>query len=211
MLQLLEIDPRILIRETDDSSPGRLLNMPRIIRVGDFDEDAVESFADAMSEAHRTGQPVIPIVIDSVGGDVYALWAMVDIIEKAQIPIATIIEGKAMSCGAALFTCGAEGMRFIGPHATLMIHDVSSWTAPGGKSEEIKADAKETERLNKKVYAFMEGRIGRRKGSLWKMVQDRGRADWYLTPQEAIKLNIANHIKLPSFKTVVSVDMTLEY
>lgn len=211
MLQLVDIDPRILIRETDDSAPMRLLNLPRVLHVGDLDEDAVKEFACAMSEAHSTGQAVIPIVIDSVGGDVYALWAMVDILEKAQLPIATIIEGKAMSCGAALFTCGTEGMRFIGPHATVMIHDVSSWLPPGGKSEEIKADAKETERLNKKVYSFMEARIGKRKGSLWKMVQDRGRADWYLTPQEAVKLNIANHMKLPNIKTTISVEMTLEY
>lgn len=210
MLQFIDMDPRILIREVEDAHPARLINVPRIIRVTDFDEEAVEAFSYHVSAAHRTGQPCIPIVIDSPGGEVYSLWAMVDILDKASLPIVTIIEGKAMSCGAALFTCGAEGMRFIGPNATLMIHDVATFSG-GGKSEDIKADAKETERLNKKLYNFMEARTGRRKGSLWKMVQDRGRADWYLTPQEAVKFGLANHIKVPAFRTTVTVETTLEY
>ena len=50
-----------------------------------------------------------------------------------------------MSCGAILFSFGVDGMRYMDPDATVMIHDVSSmgW----GKVEEIKADAKEVERL----------------------------------------------------------------
>jgi ATP-dependent protease ClpP protease subunit len=44
------------------------------------------------------------------------------------------------------------------PDATVMIHDVSSmgW----GKVEEIKADAKEVERLNQKVYKMMAKNCG---------------------------------------------------
>lgn len=209
MIQLLDIDSRILAREVEDSYPGRLLSMPKIIRVGDFDEQAVMMFSHLLSEAHRTGQPVIPIIIDSNGGDVYALWSMVDILDRATLPIATIIEGKAMSCGAALFTCGTQGLRFIGPNATMMIHDVASGV--DGKTEDIKVIAHESERLNKKLYSFMEKRINVRRGTLWRRVHDRGRSDWYLTPQEAVKLNIANHIKIPAFRTSVSVAMTLEY
>lgn len=209
MIQLLDIDSRILAREIDDSHPGRLLNMPKVIRVGDFDEQAVMMFSHLISEAHRTGQPLIPIVIDSNGGDVYALWSMVDILDRATLPIATIIEGKAMSCGAALFTCGTQGLRFVGPNATMMIHDVASGAE--GKTEDIKVMAHESERLNKKLYSFMEKRINVRRGTLWRRVHDRGRSDWYLTPQEAVKLNIANHIKIPSFRTSVSVTMALEY
>jgi ATP-dependent Clp protease, protease subunit len=208
MLQLIDIDSRIFARDSEG-----LLSLPRIIRVGDFNEEAAEDFSRELSLAHRTGQPIIPVVIDSTGGDVYALWAMVDSLEQAKLPVATIIEGKAMSCAAVLFTCGTEGLRFIGPNATIMIHDVTAWSS-GEKSEttdEIKANARETERLNVNLYAYMEKRLGKRKGSLWKMVHDRGRADWYLTPREAVKMGLANHAKVPSFRTTVSVDMTLEY
>ena len=79
-----------------------------------------------MALAHSTGQKVIPVVIDSYGGQVYSLMSMIAAIESAELPVATIVEGKAMSCGAVLLSFGEQGMRFADPHATVMIHDVSS-------------------------------------------------------------------------------------
>ena len=64
--------------------------------------------------------------VSPVTGEVYSLMAMISVIKHAEIPVATIVEGKAMSCGAILFSFGEEGKRFMCPHATLMIHDVSS-------------------------------------------------------------------------------------
>ena len=114
-----------------------LRHNPVIIRVNKFDEESAKEFASQVSLAHNTGQNVIPIVIDSYGGQVYSLMSMIAVIKNSELPVATIIEGKAMSCGAVLFTFGEEGMRFMDKDATLMIHDVSS--AQWGKVEEIKA------------------------------------------------------------------------
>lgn len=197
------IDPLVKVRDA-----SQLLVMPRVIRVTAFDEDAARKFANEVSAAHQTGQPILPVVIDSYGGDPYALWSMVDVLLTAEIPVATIIEGKAMSCGAVLFTCGEKGYRFIAPNATLMIHDVSSEDV-GGKAEEVKVDALETDRLNKKMYAFMEARIGKPKGYLWKLAQERSRTDWYLSPRDAVKHGLANKIGIPTFKTEVKVEVTL--
>ena len=126
---------------------------PVIVRVTKFDEDAAKKFNDSVAQAHNTGQKVIPVVIDSYGGQVYSLMAMISSLKSAELPIATIVEGKAMSCGAILFSFGEEGMRFMDPHATVMIHDVSSMEY--GKVEEIKASAEETDRLNRIVYEMM--------------------------------------------------------
>ena len=65
-----------------------------------------------------------------------------------------------MSCGVILFSCGTEGLRFVTPEATLMIHDVSSFAH--GKNEEIQASAKETKRLNKilNTLLFVGSKIG---------------------------------------------------
>ena len=109
---------------------------PVIVRVNKFDEKSVKEFQTSIAMAHNTGQKVIPIVIDSYGGEVYSLMAMISAIKHAEIPIATIVEGKAMSCGAILFSFGEEGMRFMDPNATVMIHDVSSGQL--GKVEEVK-------------------------------------------------------------------------
>ena len=75
--------------------------------------------------------------------------SMISDIRHSRIPVATIVQGKAMSCGAILFSFGAEGMRYMDPDSTLMIHDVSSMA--WGKVEEVKVSAEETDRLNQKM------------------------------------------------------------
>lgn len=204
MIENIEIDPKIKVREVND-----LLVCPQVVRVKSFTEDALHLFSHEMSMAHYSGQPIIPIVIDSYGGDAYALFSMVDIIRTAKRPVATIVEGKAMSCGAVLFTCGAEGYRFMGPNATLMLHDVSTEDMTG-KAEDVKVGAKETGRLNRRMWKLMEQNVGQPNGYLWKQAQARGRTDWYMDPKEALRHNIANHIRVPSLRTVIRVDTVLE-
>ena len=124
-----------------------------------------------MAAAHNTGQKIVPVVIDSYGGEVYSLMAMIAAIEDAELPVATIVEGKAMSCGAILFSFGEEGLRFMDRNATLMIHDVSSmeW----GKVEELKASAKEADRLNDKVYTMMARNCGKKDDYFLKIVDKK--------------------------------------
>ena len=133
MLWKLNIDKQI--KEIE------LRHNPIIIRVNKFDEESAKEFAGQMALAHNTGQKVIPIIIDSYGGQVYSLMSMISTIRNSELPVATIVEGKAMSCGVILFSCGTPGYRFVTKEATLMIHDVSSGMV--GKNEEIQASAKE--------------------------------------------------------------------
>ena len=114
-------------------------SLPVVIRVNKFDEKAAEDFSKSVMRAQNTGQPVLPVIIDSYGGQVYSLMSMISDIKHSKVPVATIVQGKAMSCGALLFSFGAEGHRYVDPDATLMIHDVSSMS--WGKVEEIKASA----------------------------------------------------------------------
>ena len=69
---------------------------PVIITVNKFNEDAVKKFRTDMNMAVNSGQSVIPVVIDSYGGQVYSLMAMVSMIKACPLPVATIIQGKAM-------------------------------------------------------------------------------------------------------------------
>ena len=181
---------------------------PIIIRVNKFDEESAKEFTDLMSRAQNTGQSVIPVVIDSYGGQVYSLMAMIGSIKSSRVPVATIVEGKAMSCGALLFSFGAEGMRYMDPDATLMIHDVSSFAM--GKVEEIKSDAKEVDRLNKKVYEMMARNCGKPSDYFLKMVHERGHADWYLDAQEAKSHNVANELRIPTLTCKVDLKYTLD-
>ncbi len=185
-----------------------LRRVPIIVRVNKFDEESAEKFVKLVGEAHNTGQTVIPIVIDSYGGQVYSLMAMIAAIKDADLPIATIVEGKAMSCGAVLTTFGEEGLRFADPEATVMIHDVSSmeW----GKVEELKASAKEADRLNEKIYTMMARNCGKADDYFLKIADRKKHADWFLNAKEAKKHNLVNHLRIPKMGVSVDVNMTFE-
>jgi len=178
-------------------------NLPVVLRVRKFDETAAKEFAAGVCKAQNTGQPILPVIIDSYGGQVYSLMSMISDIKHSRIPVATIVQGKAMSCGAILFSFGAEGKRYIDPDATLMIHDVSSMN--WGKVEEIKASAEETERLNRKVYEMMAENCGHHKDYFLDIIHDRGHADWFLEADDCLKHNLANHTHIPTFKITASV------
>ena len=105
--------------------PSFIDGLPTLIRVNKFDENSAKNFSSLMIKAQNSGQPIIPVIIDSYGGQVYSLMSMISDIRHSRIPVATIVQGKAMSCGALLFSFGAEGHRYMDPDATVMIHDVS--------------------------------------------------------------------------------------
>lgn len=183
-------------------------NFPVIIRVRSFTEAAAKEFSSLMMRAHNTGQTVIPIIIDSYGGQVYSLMSMIADIKNSKLPVATIVQGKAMSCGAILFSFGNEGMRYMDEDSTVMIHDVSSmgW----GKVEEIKADAAEAERLNKKIFHMMAKNCGKNKKYFLDLIHEKGHADWYLDSDECLEHNLTNKVEVPTMNVDVSVSITLE-
>ena len=185
-----------------------LRKSPVIVRVNKFDEKSAKEFQEQMALAHNTGQKVIPVVIDSYGGQVYSLMSMISAIKHAEIPVATVVEGKAMSCGAILFSFGEQGLRFIDPDATVMIHDVSSMKH--GKVEEIKASSEETERLNQKVYTMMARNCGKKDDYFLKIIHKRGHADWFLDADEAKKHGLANQLRVPQINIDVSVNIDFE-
>ena len=181
---------------------------PIIIVVNEFSEEAANTFSEAISLSHNTGQKVIPVIIDSYGGQAYSLLTMISSIKSSNIPIATIVKGKAMSCGAILSSFGEEGLRFMDKDAVLMIHDVS--TSAFGKVEELKADAREAERLNKKLYTMMARNCGKPDDYFLNLIHDKGHADWFLEAEEAKEHNIVQQLRVPQLKGKVSVDIELD-
>tara|TARA_R100000808_G_C2144465_1_gene152239 strand:- start:1870 stop:2355 length:486 start_codon:yes stop_codon:yes gene_type:complete len=161
-----------------------------------------------MTLAHNTGQPVIPIIIDSYGGQVYSLMHMIAAIESSSIPVMTIAQGKAMSCGAVLLSFGAAGMRYAAPTATIMIHDVASGAM--GKVEDLKSKTKEASRLNKQIFSMMDRNCGKPDGFFLGKLQEKSRADWYLTGKKAKKHGLVNHLRIPTMKVDIDVSISIK-
>lgn len=199
----IQIDPKLKIKKIED-----LIDLPVVVHVNEFNEKSAKDFRDAFAKALNTGQKVVPVVIDSYGGQVYSLMSMAATIKASPVPVATICTGKAMSCGALLLSCGTEGYRFMDSFATVLIHDVSSGSF--GKVEEIKADAKEVDRLNQFVYRMMARNVGKPEDYFLRLVHDHAHADWYLSSEECLSHNIINYIRVPNFKIKVQSEIVFE-
>jgi len=204
MRKILTVDPQIRMQKIHE-----FILEPIVIRVNEFDEEAVEQFEDQMDEAHETGQKIIPIIIDSFGGSSYGCQAMVSAVLRAKVPVATIVSGKAMSSGAILFGFGTEGYRYMDKFATIMIHD--TWQVSAGKVEEVKADSAHGEHLNNSIYKRLASHLGHKDdGHFLKLIKAHNHADWFLTAQEAKKHKLTNHLHIPEMKIHVGLEMTFK-
>jgi ATP-dependent Clp endopeptidase proteolytic subunit ClpP len=205
MKYYLKVDDRLRLGKIEET-----VDLPAIVHfTGEFDEESAKKFLDdfrgAEDHAVKTKQECLPIVIDSYGGQVYSLLGMVDIIKSCKIPVATIISGKAMSCGAVLATCGTEGYRYMAPSATMMIHEVSSGAF--GKVEEIKVSSKETDRLNGLILKLMAKNIGKTEHYIMDLIDQNRHADWFLDAEEAVKHNLVNKIGIPAFNVEIGMNI----
>ena len=170
----------------------------KTVHVKEFTMDSKKEFIKQCDEALDTGQTILPITIDSYGGSVYALLGMFDYLQNVEdAEVVTICDGVAMSCGAALFTCGKR--RFLSQNGTVLFHDMS-WVSIG-KDTDIQSDAKNAERLKKILYHTISTNLGHDKDWLLKNLMDRGNADWFLNSKECKQLNVATKIGLPKLVT----------
>jgi len=189
-------------------NPADLFYLPVFVHVNNFHEVAAKEFNESFQRAHDLNQPIIPVMIDSYGGHVYSLLSMIDTVKNSSIKVATIVSGKAMSCGAALFSCGAAGHRFAGPNSTIMIHPVSSGSC--GKVKDLKADIHEVERVNALIMKIMARNIDQPEDFFIEKMNSKQQTDWFMTAEEAKEIKLATHVKIPSFNIKCCVTMKLE-
>lgn len=198
MIKQIISNPFIIGKKED------LIQPPIAIRIGDFDDSLSKIFSDELEKAHNTGQPVIPLIIDSYGGYAYTLIDIINQIQSSKLPVVTILEGKGMSCGAILFAMGKE--RYMAPNATLMFHDVSAGAM--GKVEEIKASSKQIEKIQKLVFGLAAKNIGQKEDYITKILYEKNHAEWYMDAKEAKKHNICTHIGIPTLTATISLNYT---
>ena len=133
----------------------------------------------------------INVIIDSVGGDVYEMFGIIDYIESldknSDIKVNTICRGKAMSAAAMVLACGT-GKRLASKRSTIMIHEGSSMQA--GKSSDLKAAHKYNAHLEDMANAILGEKTTKDK----KFWSEQTKTDLYLSAKDAQKLGVIDGI-----------------
>lgn len=130
----------------------------------------------------------IKIYVNSFGGSVYDMWALVDIILNSKTPIHTYCTGYAMSAACKIFLAGHK--RFISKHATLLYHQMGCWA--GGKYQDAVENMEQMAYLQNMIEDYVATRTKMTMDELKKIRETK--YDYYIQPDEAIRLGFADEL-----------------
>lgn len=130
----------------------------------------------------------IKIYVNSFGGSVYDMWALIDIIMNSKTPIYTYCTGYAMSAGFQIFLAGHK--RFASKNSTLLYHQLSGWTT--GKYLDMKQTIEERDRNQLDIERYVIERSNIKQCRIDEVREKK--LDWYIHSEDFIKLGIADEI-----------------
>ena len=128
----------------------------------------------------------IYLFINSYGGDVYGGLALFDVIKQSKTPVYTVSIGSSMSMGLWIYLAGHK--RYVGEHATLMFHDITSGVFD--KVEGIRQELEECSRLQKMICATVTEASLVKQETLDDYINRK--AEWYIPAEDAIRLKLAD-------------------
>jgi ATP-dependent Clp protease, protease subunit len=138
-------------------------------------------------ENMKRGQE-INFYINSPGGAVDDTLALYDTIRFLSSPVSTYCIGRAYSGGAILLTAGAEGKRFILPHAKVMIHQ--PYGGVTGQAEDIRIQAEQIIKSKRQLNEI----IARHTGKTVEQIHEDSERDRYFSAQEAKDYGLVDEV-----------------
>jgi ATP-dependent Clp protease protease subunit len=133
----------------------------------------------------------LTLMITSTGGDLFAAFALIDVMRGSRIPIHTVGLGIVASAGLMTFIAGEPGTRMITPNTSILSHQWSSGTY--GKEHELVATQKQFDLTTKRMISHY-----RKCTKLTeKVIREKllPPQDIWLTSQEAMKYNLTDMVK----------------
>lgn len=158
---------------------------------GDVTEQVIASvIAQLLNLATQNSKP-IHLVLSTYGGSVDEMFSLYDTIKFLPAPVHTVALGKVMSAGVLLLASGVKGKRLIGASSRIMMHPISGGAM--GNIFEVENQTKEMRALQDRMVSMLARETNMKQSYIDKFVMGR-KVDHYLTPDEAIKLGIADKI-----------------
>lgn len=164
--------------------------MEKLLKWEEEDAEILYKHSQQVKQLEDPTKLLKPIIlnINSPGGFVDELMALVDMLESIPAPVITRGYGKICSCGFVLFCMGDE--RYIGNNASLMYHELAYgiW----GKDSEVKNYSNFATKQQKRLDKLICKKTGMTLKTLneWKKeVHDK-----WLDANQAVKFGIADEL-----------------
>ena len=134
---------------------------------------------------------VLELYVNTTGGDLYEMFALIDIMKSSYHHISTVGVGAIMSAGFLIFASGSQGYRYIGKNTGIMNHQHSD--SLDAKMHDIRAQMKENQNCEARCLQILKEATGM-------TVQEvrnkfiKNPSDQYYTAKQLVDLGIADDI-----------------
>ena len=135
-------------------------------------------------------QKLLTLYINSVGGDLYDAFALIDVMRTSPHKIRTVGLGAVMSSAFLIFSAGTPGERWASTNASFMSHQYSDNLS--GKHHDLKATMKDGELMNQRMINLLKNVTGLTVSKVKTKLLTP--SDVYLTAQEVVALGVADHL-----------------
>ena len=163
---------------------------------GEIDTDIAKDICHwIIAENFQEEKPeVLTLLVNSIGGDLHAGFAIIETMMSSKIPVRTIALGEVMSCGLIIAMSGAPGNRLITPTCSVMSHNFN--TATEGSYDQLKDIRKELDRVNHKIINHYKLCTGLPENTIKKKLITP--KDIYMNPEEAVSLKLFDKVSTMS-------------
>jgi len=168
---------------------SRLLR-ERIIFLGSPIDDAVTNLivSQLLFLAGEESEKEISLYINSPGGDMVALFGILDTMEFINAPVSTICIGQAASAAAIVLAAGEKGRRFVLPNARVLLHQPHGGAQ--GQSSDIEIQVREMVELRNRMVDVLQVATGQDRERL---VHDLDR-DYILRGEDAVAYGVVDEV-----------------
>ena len=159
---------------------------------GEINEDSVGNCIKWLvyENLDTSKEKILTLYINSTGGDLYQAFGLIDVMKASPHLVRCIGVGAVMSAAFLIFAAGNKGQRFAAKNTSFMCHQFSE--SMDAKYHDIKATMKENESCNDRMVAILKEATGLAPSVIKKKLLPA--SDVYLTAEEVVELNVADHI-----------------
>ena len=175
------LDDRTLYLSADVTNQSISDICKQILSIEEIDRKGTEKFRNYVINPIR-------LYIQSFGGSVYDMWALIDVIESSTTPIITYCTGYCMSAASLIFLAGH--IRCMYKHSSIMFHQMTAgyWA----KFNDIQIEQHQLEKLHKDMLKYIKKKTNL-KGKFFKRIDDN-KEDVYMTAKECLKFEVCDKI-----------------
>ena len=177
---------------SEDRIDIKLLETSTFYLYGEIDEDSVAKVIKWIlyENLHHKDIRTLTLYVNSTGGSLYDAFALIDIMRSSRHIIRTVGIGSVMSAAFLIFASGDKGERYAANHTSFMCHQFSE--TMDNKYHDLKATMRENDLCNDRMISVLNNATGLAPSVIRKKLLPA--SDVYLTSQEVIDLQIADHI-----------------